>query len=100
MKDSNLTIEKCLRNAFLKANKSLAESKIDTNMSGTTAVVVLLAENKIYCANVGDSRALLVKNNGGDWDCNPLSEDHKPELEKEKNRIMEYGGVVEQSNGI
>lgn len=69
-------------------------------MSGTTAIVVLIVKSKIYCANVGDSRALLVRNVAGDWLGDQLSIDHKPELEKEKIRILSSGGVVEQSSGI
>jgi serine/threonine protein phosphatase PrpC len=37
----------------------------------------------LLCANVGDSRAILGKNKNGSWSAVPLSEDHKPSLEKE-----------------
>ena len=39
--------------------------------AGATSCVVLITENKIICANSGDSRAVLCKIG--------LSEDHKPE---------------------
>jgi len=41
-------------------------------------------------ANIGDSRAVLCR--GGQ--AIPLSEDHKPELTSEQNRIQKAGGFV------
>ena len=43
-------------------------------MAGTTACVVLITKDQIYCANSGDSRAVLCKNK----EAIALSEDHKP----------------------
>lgn len=34
-------------------------SHIDAGFSGSTGVAVLLKNDKIYCANVGDSRAVM-----------------------------------------
>jgi serine/threonine protein phosphatase PrpC len=34
-------------------------AEINTNFSGTTAVISILIENNLFCANVGDSRAVL-----------------------------------------
>ena len=60
--------------------------------SGCTAVVVIVDENGvIYCANAGDSRAVLSC--GGT--AVPLSFDHKPENPAEKSRIQNAGGFVE-----
>ena len=42
--------------------------------TGATACIVLVTETDIYCANAGDSRAVLSSNN----EAIPLSEDHKP----------------------
>ena len=42
---------------------------------GCTACVVLITKNKIYCANAGDSRALIGTKNCGVIE---LSHDHKP----------------------
>mmetsp|Transcript_16821 Transcript_16821/g.30067 ORF Transcript_16821/g.30067 Transcript_16821/m.30067 type:complete len:494 (+) Transcript_16821:5656-7137(+) len=38
-------------------------SNIDVNQSGTTEVLVLIAKNKLTCASVGDSRAILASVN-------------------------------------
>ena len=45
----------------------------------------------IICSNIGDSRAILVKNHK---DVNPLSEAQKPKHKKEKKRIEEKGREV------
>ena len=39
----------------------ILNSEIDTELSGSTANIVLISKTNIYCANVGDSRAILGK---------------------------------------
>lgn len=60
-------------------------------MSGTTAVTVLIHENALWCSNCGDSRAILGRMIGrgskAEWKSIYLSEDHKPDLPREKKRI-------------
>lgn len=46
----------------------------------------------LVCANVGDSRALLARGRSAV----SLSDDHKPELPKERARIEQAGGSVAQ----
>jgi len=59
---------------------------------GCTACVVGLdhARREVVCANVGDSRAFLIKKGKAI----ALSEDHKPENPEERNRIRAAGGQV------
>lgn len=59
--------------------------------SGSTAVTCLLMGNDLFCANAGDSRAVLCR----DGVAVNLSEDHKPMNEEEKTRIEKAGGFVE-----
>ena len=59
--------------------------------SGTTACVVMLTPEYIVCANAGDSRALLARNNR---EAIPLSHDHKPDNTEEARRIRDGGGFV------
>ena len=56
--------------------------------AGCTATVVLLTPKVIYCANAGDSRT-VISEKGKAVD---LSEDHKPSLPKEAERIEKAGG--------
>lgn len=39
----------------------LLESEINTELSGSTVVCIFLYDNKILSFNVGDSRAILIK---------------------------------------
>lgn len=60
-------------------------------MAGTTACVLLVTNDLIYCANVGDSRAVLCS----DGKAIPLSYDHKPQNDEELARIEKSGHFVE-----
>ncbi|KAL8050303.1 hypothetical protein ABFX02_06G074400 [Erythranthe guttata] len=57
---------------------------------GSTAVVAVVAPDKIIVSNCGDSRAVLCRNGVAI----PLSVDHKPDRPDELNRIEESGGRV------
>jgi serine/threonine protein phosphatase PrpC len=83
-----------MKRAFRHAERDLERnSDIDANFSGTTCVMVLQVGEKLLCANVGDSRAILVKNNNV---IIPLSIDQKPDDPEEKKRIEECGGEISQ----
>lgn len=48
--------------------------------SGTTCVSVVIQNNSLVCANLGDSRAVLgILNEAEIWECVDLSRDHKPD---------------------
>ncbi|CAB3377440.1 Hypothetical predicted protein [Cloeon dipterum] len=72
--------------------------------SGTTAVVALLGKEKVTVANIGDSRAILGRlvktENGHEMKVIELSNDHKPELPEEKERIENAGGVVDDDGRV
>ena len=59
--------------------------------SGTTACVVMLTPEFVICANAGDSRAILARDNRK---AVPLSHDHKPDNTDEDRRIRLAGGFV------
>ena len=54
---------------------------------GTTACVCLITPTEIYCANTGDSRAILTRGTS----TFELSDDHKPDNEDEQIRIEAAG---------
>ena len=84
-------------NAFKKVNKEIyANSKMDSNMSGTTVVSIILTPNNIICVNLGDSRASLFKYDNGIYYCKNLSRDHKPCEADETRRIINNGGRIKK----
>ena len=66
--------------------------------SGSTVVLTFISNNKIICANCGDSRAILISENENK--IIPLSRDHKPELPEEQKRIIQSGGRVDKIYGM
>lgn len=89
-KNDNITenhIKNSIKNAILKIDKFIFNNKIP---SGTTANLCLIIKNKIYSANVGDSRSVLCRNGIAI----PLSYDHKPNNKNEYNRIISHNGYV------
>lgn len=84
-------------NSFVnrKGNSSDEEDAIrllqEEGDSGTTACVVLLAPEFVLCANAGDSRSVMSKQEGK---VKELSFDHKPDDEDEERRIRAAGGYV------
>ena len=77
---------------------SQLNKQVDTHLSGTTVVVVIFEGNKLICLNAGDSRAIKasvkVKNGAASTEATELTTDHKPELAKERERILKAGGRI------
>lgn len=81
-----------LQQSFLDIDEAMLEDEqLQEQMAGSTAVTVLIKDNKLFCANAGDSRAVACINGRLDV----LSLDHKPNSDIEKKRICEAGGFVE-----
>ena len=91
---------KIIQAAFKKTNKKLVSSPINIELSGCTCNVVLVAFGIIYCANIGDSRAILISNNPANTKIVQLSTDHKPTIEAEAMRIAQCGGEVDTIRGV
>ena len=64
--------------------------------SGSCAIIVLIINNQVFIANLGDSRALYSYNGGEEL--YQLSRDHKPNDPKEKKRIYKAGGTIFKTN--
>ena len=82
-----------IKQLFSECEKSLDKSGIDITFSGTTCVMVFQIGNHLICANVGDSRAIMVTSKD---EIVQLNRDHKPELPEEKKRIESKGGEISQ----
>lgn len=81
-----------LRNAFFRVDAEFsAIARLRGMNDGSTAIVGLIQKGKIYVANAGDSRAILVKRGGR---VAGMSIDHKPNREDEEIRIKSLGGKV------
>jgi serine/threonine protein phosphatase PrpC len=78
-----------LTTGFLKGDEWLREEMAGID-GGCTANVVLLVKGQLFCGNAGDTRAVLCRA-GQAID---MSEDHKPSLPREKERIQKAGGFV------
>ncbi|KJP90058.1 hypothetical protein AK88_00227 [Plasmodium fragile] len=76
---------------------------IDYNLSGTTCTIILynFETKKIYSAHTGDSRAVMGKQNQqtNAFRAYNITEDHKPSLKLEKDRIVAFGGEVKKLQG-
>jgi serine/threonine protein phosphatase PrpC len=82
-------------NSIADLQREILRKSFDTTFSGSTLNLVLILRNKLYCANVGDSRAVLARKEPRRWAEVELSRDHKPEIPEEKKRIEMNGGRVE-----
>jgi len=85
-------LDEALRGTFAEIDDAfLVEARKNRMQDGATAVAVVLRKAMLTCANVGDSRAILVRSDGTYAE---LSRDHKPIRPEEKKRILASGGTV------
>lgn len=74
---------------------STQRTGVDTAVSGSTAVAVLINGNQFVCANVGDSRAMIgSRGPRGSTISKALSSDHKPHRPDERARISKSHAKV------
>jgi serine/threonine protein phosphatase PrpC len=81
------SIPQLIRNAFLEYDSMLF--KRDLN-AGSTAVMVLYFDGKMYLINLGDSRGMIFTKT----ELLAVSDDHKPQKPREKLRIYKAGHFV------
>ena len=97
-KINSISTDESIKEAFLTIQKSLLNenTKIDISLSGTTCTSVIISPEKIICANIGDSRAILARYENGTYNVINLSRDHKLTEPDEMKRIINNGGVIKQ----
>lgn len=86
-------IIKGIHSGFLQLDermRNVPELASGDDKSGTTAVCTFISREQIYIANCGDSRAVLCRNGAPIFS----TQDHKPILPGEKQRIQNAGGTV------
>lgn len=91
---------KAIKDGFLSCHKAMEKEhhKWDFGKeSGTTATVAFIKGNKLFVGHVGDSR-LVMGTQGPNlkrWNAQFLTEEHKPEVPKERRRIRKAGNAVQ-----
>lgn len=91
-KNWEMATKSALKDAFAQTDAAFAQALAGTDrLDGTTALVSVVVGDKLFVANAGDSRAILVQRGAR---VVPLSRDHKPSLPDELERITGLGGKV------
>ncbi len=75
---------------FKKVYEQISSEREDRTV-GCTALSCLIQNNKLFAANAGDSRMIIVSDNQIDQ----VTIDHDVNNEKEVNRILSFGGSIE-----
>ena len=89
-RNKTLNISKSLIEACGQVHLDLGKNEI-SELSGATCCAILFKGRTLYAANLGDSRAILVNDQG----CvTPLTFDQTPDEWSEQRRILESGGTV------
>ena len=90
---------KKIKDFYISLDEGLTAKEIlfDSNFSGSTCILLFQIGNYLISSNVGDSRAIMIKENN---EIIELSLDQKPENENEKKRILKMGGVISQCNDL
>jgi hypothetical protein len=97
LKQNFTDISHTIKEAFYNANNDLTKQKFDIKNSGSTVCMLFLYGNKLICANVGDSRAIICScSSSFNWKVAQLTQDHKPTNVNEMKRIEQAGGIVER----
>lgn len=102
-KDQN-DVKKLIENTYRITSNDLFSKIRESDDSGSTGVSILIANNKIYTANIGDSEAGIIfyDDNLKKYDIKMLTKPHLANNPIERDRIERSGGRVEQckdSNG-
>lgn len=86
--ENNKDIPEVLKQAFIDINKYLTETY---KAIGSTGTVVIIKDNFLYTANVGDTRAILIDKEGKE---KRLTKDHRLNDPEERELIEKRGGAI------
>jgi len=89
-------LEDVIRNAFAQGSKAVDASSFSAS-AGTTATVVLVRDSQAVVGTVGDSSAAIFRRTrpkGAKLTVRWASKDHRLDVEEEKARIIECGGII------
>ena len=91
-------VKQALFKGFEQANNEVCNMGTDVRFSGSTCVSVMTYGKHLYIANVGDSRAIIVRHENGDpsnYKTRALTRDHKPCDPEEAKVILKAGGRID-----
>ena len=93
---TSLSNEEIISN-FKKINSEIySNSDINSDMSGTTVVSLIITPEKLISINLGDSRLTLFKYDNEIYYSKNLSREHKPVELDESERIISGGGRLQK----
>lgn len=94
----DLSIQDSINSTFSLLEQNFISKSIQKNFdnSGSCAISLITDKEYLYLANVGDSRGLIGLSKGKK--VVQITDDHKPCMESEKNRIEKAGGVIIPGN--
>ena len=78
------------QSAFIKSYEKISDELKNQN-SGACAVNFFMKDGKIFFANAGDARLIVVSKNS----VQQLTTDHRLDNETERERIVKMGGKIE-----
>jgi len=84
---------KILKTIYKQIDQSIENTEYDKDFSGTTSCSIFIIGKHLICSNVGDSRAILIRDSNKIF---PLSIDHKPNRTIENERIKKNGGEIKK----
>ena len=79
--------QRVLKSLIERVSESLSDSNIEIRFSGCTVLTVLIIGNKCICANLGDCKAVIGKEQDS-WESFLLSSDHSLRNKKERKRMI------------
>ena len=91
-------VRKLIEHTYRLTNNELNQEVKQAQESGSTGVSIMIANNQIYTANIGDSEAAIVYFDRGknQYELKKLTTVHQANNEYEKERIERSGGRCEQ----
>lgn len=98
-KDAGVRPQELLQKAYSQASQRIYEKSLsssDYKGMGTTLVVSIVRDGKIYFANVGDSRVYLIREEG----CWQITEDHSLVNEQIKAGLITEDQIASAKNVI
>ncbi|KAK4753485.1 hypothetical protein SAY87_001589 [Trapa incisa] len=86
-------VKEAIKEGYLKTDSDFLKEEA---RGGSCCVTALFREGNLFVSNAGDCRAVISR--GGVAE--PLTSDHRPSREDEKERIEAQGGYVDMYHGV